>query len=353
MMKHYISLRIFKGKISYLIDKKALLVFFGLLVGAISVVLISSGLGEMKISPINVLKVLFGYGTEMDRLVVYTFRLPRILVALMAGMGLAAAGGILQGMIRNPLASPDILGISGGAAAAVVAFLALFSDKNTHALTVSISWLPVAAFVGATTIVFLIYFLSWKNGISPIRLILIGIGIMTLMKALTTLLMVIGPIYQTSQANIWITGTVYGSTWKSVAVLVPWTIILFVLAFLYARNVNIQEFGEEIATGLGGRVQKQRFTLLMLSTGLVGGAVAFAGGIGFVGLMAPHMARRIVGSSFGALLPVSALLGGILVMLADLAGRTLFSPFEVPAGVFTAGIGAPYFIYLLFKTRNA
>lgn len=351
-MNQYKILRIFKGKISYLIDKKALFVFVGLLLGAAFVVILSSGLGEMKISPIKVLKVFFGGGEEMDRLVVYSFRLPRIIIALMAGMGLAAAGGILQGMIRNPLASPDILGISGGAAVAVVGFLAIFSDEKTHVLTVSVSWLPVAAFVGATTVVFLIYFLSWKNGVSPIRLILIGIGIMTLMKALTTLMMVLGPIYQTSQANIWITGTVYGSTWKNVGILVPWTITLLVLAFIYARNVNIQELGEEVATGLGGRVQMQRFILLMLSTGLVGGAVAFAGGIGFVGLMAPHMARRLVGSAFGALLPVSALLGGILVMLADLAGRTLFSPLEIPAGVFTAGIGAPYFIYLLFKTRN-
>jgi iron complex transport system permease protein len=350
-MSKYKIFRINKGKISYLIDKKALFVFIGLLVGAAAIFVISTGLGEMKISPLNVLKVLFGGGTEMESLVIKSFRLPRIIVALMAGIGLAVAGGILQGMIRNPLASPDILGITGGAAVAVVGFLALFSDKN-HVLTVSIHWLPVAAFVGATVVSFLIYLLAWKNGVSPIRLILIGIGLMSLTKALTTLMMVLGPIYQTSQANIWITGTVYGSTWKSVGVIVPWIAILIFMVLIYARNINIQELGDEVATGLGGRVQRQRFILMMLSTGLVGGAVAFAGGIGFVGLMAPHMARRIVGSSFGALLPVAALLGGILVMLADLIGRMMFSPLEIPAGVFTASIGAPYFIYLLFKTRN-
>lgn len=350
-MSKYKIFRMNKGKISYLIDKKALFVFIGLVVGAAAIFVISTGLGEMKISPLNVLKVLFGGGTEMESLVIKSFRLPRIIVALLAGMGLAVAGGILQGMIRNPLASPDILGITGGAAVAVVGFLALFSDKN-HVLTVSIHWLPVAAFVGATVVSFLIYLLAWKNGVSPIRLILIGIGLMSLTKALTTLMMVLGPIYQTSQANIWITGTVYGSTWKSVGVIVPWIAILIFIVLIYARNINIQELGDEVATGLGGRVQRQRFVLMMLSTGLVGGAVAFAGGIGFVGLMAPHMARRIVGSSFGALLPVSALLGGILVMLADLVGRMVFSPLEIPAGVFTASIGAPYFIYLLYKTRN-
>lgn len=350
-MSKYKIFRINKGNISYLIDKKALSVFIGLLIGAAAIFVISTGLGEMKIAPLTVLKVFFGGGSEMDQLVIQSFRLPRIIVALMAGMGLAVAGGILQGMIRNPLASPDILGITGGAAVAVVGFLAIFSDKN-HVLTVSIQWLPVAAFVGATVVSFLIYLLAWNKGVSPIRLILIGIGLMSLTKALTTLMMVLGPIYQTSQANIWITGTVYGSTWKSVSVIVPWTAILIFIALIYAKNVNIQELGDEVATGLGGRVQRQRFILMMLSTGLVGGAVAFAGGIGFVGLMAPHMARRIVGSSFGALLPVSALLGGILVMLADLVGRMVFSPLEIPAGVFTASIGAPYFIYLLFKTRN-
>lgn len=351
-MKQYIKLRIFKGKISYLIDNKGLIVFFGLLFTAAFVFVLSIGTGEMKISPLTVLQVLFGGGSEMDRLVIQSFRLPRIIVALMAGMGLSVAGGILQGMVRNPLASPDILGITGGASVAVVSFLAVFSDKN-HALTVSISWLPAAAFCGAAVVAFLVYFLSWKNGVSPVRLVLIGIGIMTLMKALTTLLMILGPIYQTSQANIWITGTVYGSSWKSVGVLVPWTVLLLIIAFIYARHINIQELGDDVATGLGGHVQRQRFTLLMISTGLIGSSVAFAGGIGFVGLMAPHMARRLVGSAFGALLPVSALLGGIMVMLADLVGRNWFSPLEIPAGVFTASIGAPYFIYLLFKTRDS
>lgn len=350
-MSKYKNFRMNKGKISYLIDKRALAVFIGLLVGTALVFVISTGLGEMKISVINVVKVFFGGGSEMESLVIKSFRLPRIIVALLAGMALAVAGGILQGMIRNPLASPDILGITGGAAVAVVGFLAVFSDKN-HVLTVSIQWLPVAAFIGATTVAFLIYLLAWKNGVSPFRLILVGIGLMSLTKALTTLMMVLGPIYQASQANIWITGTVYGSTWNSVNALLPWTAILIVIALIYARNINIQELGDEVATGLGGRVQRQRFILMLLSTGLVAGAVAFAGGIGFVGLMAPHMARRLIGSSFGALLPVSALLGAILVMLADLVGRLAFSPLEIPAGVFTASIGAPYFIYLLFKTRN-
>ncbi|MEH7374866.1 FecCD family ABC transporter permease [Neobacillus drentensis] len=351
-MSKYKNFRLFNGKMSFLVDRKASLTFSILLVVAFFVFVVSTGSGEMKINPFTVIKVLFGGGPEMEKLIITSFRLPRIIVALMVGISLAIAGGILQGMIRNPLASPDVLGITGGAAAAVVSFLAIFSDKN-HSLTVSIAWLPLAAFIGATVIGFLVYFLAWKNGVSPIRLVLIGIGISTLMQAITTLTMVMGPIYQASQANIWITGTVYGSNWSNVAILVPWTVVFVIIAWAVARTINLQELGDEVATGLGGKVQKQRFLLLMISTALIGGSVAFAGGIGFVGLMAPHMARRLVGSSFGALLPASALIGGILVMIADLIGRTMFSPLEVPAGVFTAGIGAPYFIYLLFKTRNA
>ncbi|WP_144554691.1 iron ABC transporter permease [Bacillus sp. X1(2014)] len=351
-MSKYKNFRLFNGKLSFLMDRKAAITFTILLVVAFLVFVFSTGSGEMKINPLTVVSVLFGGGPEMEKLIITSFRLPRIIVALMVGISLAVAGGILQGMIRNPLASPDVLGITGGAAAAVVSFLAMFSDKN-HSLTVSIAWLPLAAFIGATVVGFLVYFLAWKNGVSPIRLVLIGIGISALMQAITTLTMVMGPIYQASQANIWITGTVYGSNWKNVAILVPWTVIFVIIALALARTINIQELGDEVATGLGGKVQKQRFLLLMISTALIGGSVAFAGGIGFVGLMAPHMARRLVGSSFGALLPASALIGGILVMVADLIGRTLFSPLEVPAGVFTAGIGAPYFIYLLFKTRNS
>ncbi|WMT18792.1 FecCD family ABC transporter permease [Parageobacillus toebii] len=348
-MKKYTSLRIGKS-ISFLVDKKAITISLILLAVNVVIFLVSIGSGEMYISPLEIAKTLFGNGSDMNEVVIYTFRLPRILVALLAGMSLAAAGAILQGMIRNPLASPDVLGITGGAAAAVVAFLTLFSDEN-HSLTISIHWLPFAAFLGATITALLVYVLSWKNGMAPLRLVLIGVGISALMQACTTLLMITGPIYRASQANVWITGSVYGASWKHVTLLAPWALILLAISFLSVRKMNIQELGDELAIGAGVSLQKQRFFLLLLSTALTGGAVAFAGGIGFVGLMAPHMARRLVGSSFGALLPASALLGAIFVMAADLAGRMLFAPMEIPAGVFTAAVGAPYFVYLLYKSR--
>jgi len=351
-MRQYRSLRMFKGKISFLIDSRAVMITLVLIGVAAALLIASTGLGDMKMNPLAVISVFFGGGTDLERLVVLDFRLPRIIVALFVGMALAVAGGILQGIIRNPLASPDIIGITGGAGAAVVGFLAIFSTETDNALTVSIQWLPVAAFAGASITAFLVYFLSWRGGVSPIRLVLIGIGISALMQAITTMVLILGPIYRASQANIWLTGTVNGASWEKVTVLVPWTVLLLIIALISARKINVQELGDDLAAGIGSRVQLQRFFLLLVSTGLVGIAVAFAGGIGFVGLMAPHMARRLVGSAFGALLPAAACIGGILVLLADLIGRTVFLPLEIPAGVFTAAIGAPYFIYLLFKTRN-
>lgn len=309
-------------------------------------------MGEQYFSPWKVFNILLGNSDSFESMVVESFRMPRILISILVGISLAVAGAILQSILRNPLASPDVTGITGGASVAVVLFLALFSN-DSNVLTVSIHWMPLAAFIGATIIAFLLYILAWKNGLSPFRLVLIGIGLWALTKALTNLFMILGPIVQASQANVWITGSVYGSNWNNVQILAPITIVLLIITFMMTRHLNIQELGEDIALGLGTKIERQRLGLLLLSTALIGSAVAFAGGIGFVGLMAPHIARKLVGSSFGNLLPLSAIIGAILVLLADTIGRTLFLPIEVPAGVFTATIGAPYFIYLLYRHRNA
>ena len=313
--------------------------------------IMSLAIGDSFISPLHVISILFGHGSTFDTLIVQEFRMPRILVALFAGMGLAISGAILQGIIRNPLASPDVIGISAGAGAAVVAFLALFSDAN-YSLTVSMKWMPVAAFIGALVTALLVYSLSWKNGVSATRLVMIGVGVASLMQAVSTVLMLIGPIYQASKANVWITGSVNSATWQQVKIIIPIVACLVIITLLVTRHLNLQQFGDDVATSLGQRVQKTRFALLLLCTALVGCAVSFAGTIGFVGLMAPHIARRLVGSSFGSLIPASACIGGILVVLADTMGRSLFGSTVVPAGVFTAAIGAPYFIYLLIKMQK-
>jgi iron complex transport system permease protein len=345
------TFRPLKGAVSLLIEGEIVCKITALFAGLVIVLVASAALGDIKFSPIAAFQTILGFGDPFQHMVVYSFRMPRILVALFAGAALAVAGAILQGLVRNPLASPDLIGMTAGGSAAVTAFLAIFSDEN-NVLTVSIAWMPLAAFIGAAVTAFLVYLLAWKNGMSPIRLILIGIGLTAAMKAVTTMMMIIGPIYQASKANMWMTGSVNGSSWGDVAMIAPWTVICMIAVLIASRHLNMQQFGDELAIGAGAHVERQRFFFITLATALVGGAVAFAGGIGFVGLMAPHIARRLIGSHAGSLIPATALIGAILVMLADLAGRTLFLPLEVPAGVFTAAIGAPYFIYLLFRTKG-
>lgn len=315
------------------------------------IMILSAGSGEFPLSPQNVLSALFGLGDDFARTIVIDFRLPRIVMALFVGMSLAVSGAILQGITKNPLASPDLIGITAGASFAVVLFLSLFSDEN-NSLMVSIHWLPLFAFLGATLTALIVFFLSWKNGIAPFRLLLIGIAVAAFMNAGTTIWMLMGPIYRASQATIWTTGSIYGANWSQVKVLIPWSILLIIIALLLRRQMNILELGDDIATSVGSQVQKNRVILLLISTGLTGIAVAFAGGISFVGLLAPHIARRIVGPKFQTMILFTAGIGALLVLIADWIARVAFAPIEVPAGVWTAAVGAPYFIFLLLTERR-
>jgi iron complex transport system permease protein len=301
----------------------------------------------MHIAPFDVLQALIGQGQDVHTTIIGQFRLPRMVLSLLVGASLAAAGAILQGMIRNPLASPDLVGITNGASAAAVTFITLTAGKY------GVRWLPLWAIAGGTGAAFLIYMLAWKRGVSPLRLVLIGIGLSSALSAVTSVMLIASPLIVANQAMTWLAGSVYGAVWSNVRTLLPWTAVCLPLALVLARQVNVQELGDDIAVGLGSRVQRQRFLLLALSVALAGSAVAMAGGIAFVGLMAPHLARRLVGPAFGSVMPTAALLGGLLVLLADLAGRTAFAPIEVPAGVFTAAIGAPFFIYLLRRRSSA
>ncbi|QPC47417.1 FecCD family ABC transporter permease [Mangrovibacillus cuniculi] len=350
-MNRYIPVRVGKKEYSILLDRKALQRISIAALVLLVVTLLSLGSGEIFINPWQIVLALGGQGDTLHQLVVMDFRLPRILISLLVGIGLAVSGALLQGIVRNPLASPDIIGLTGGASVFVVGFLTLLSDSN-GSLTVSIHWLPLAAFLGALSALVLVYWFSWNGGISPTKLVLIGIGMSLFLHATTTLLMLMGPIYRASQANIWITGSVNGSNWSQVGILLPWILVFLLISIYLSRHINLHEMGEDVATSMGANVQRQRFILLLVSTALVGGAVAFAGGIGFVGLMAPHLARRLVGSQYGALIPMAAIIGAALVVIADWVGRSVIAPLEVPAGVFTAAVGAPYFIYLLFKQRG-
>jgi iron complex transport system permease protein len=346
MMQH-VPIRFRRRGISFLLHKRTVVTSFVLLAACILIAVVSTGMGEMYISPADVIRSVFGVGAEEHSMVIQKLRLPRIVISLLVGSSLAAAGAILQGIIRNPLSSPDIMGVTGGASVAAVSFLTLTAGAF------SIRWLPVSAMLGAGVVSVVLYLLAWKKGVTPIRLILVGIGMSSLTSAATTMMIVFSENKDVSQAYLWLTGSVYASNWENVLTVLPWTVILIPLSFVMARHVNIGQLGDDIAASAGSSVERNRLVLLFVSVALAGSAVSVAGGIGFVGLIAPHMARKLVGSSFESVLPVSVLLGGAIVMLADLAGRTFFLPLDIPVGVFTSAVGAPFFIYLLYTKRNS
>ncbi|GLB60912.1 FecCD family ABC transporter permease [Cytobacillus sp. NCCP-133] len=345
-MNKYFSVRNKSGKVSFHLEKKMIVMLLSLF--CVSLLLFITGLsvGSTMINPITVLLHLLGVESPEHQFIIETLRLPRAILSLLVGMALGVSGLILQGIIRNPLASPDIIGITGGASAAAVLFITYFSGS------VSINLIPFVAILGAGTVSLVIYILAWKKGVTPIRLVLIGIGMSAAMGALTTMMIVLNRTYTTGQAYIWLTGSVYGANWENVYSMLPWVLIFVPLALLFSPEVNVQELGDQVALGLGSRVQLNRLALLIISVALAGSAVAYGGGIGFVGLIAPHIARKLVGRSFGGLIPMSALIGGLIVILADVVARTVFLPLDLPAGVFVSGIGAPFFIYLLYRNRN-
>lgn len=313
---------------------------------ALIIFILALSAGSTFIHPIDVLKQFIGVGDGEYEFILNTLRLPRVLLAFLVGAALGVSGSILQSIIRNPLASPDIIGITAGASVGAILFLVFIIG------TMSISFLPLFAILGAAVVAILIYLLAWNQGVTPIRLVLIGIGVAAAMKAIVMMLLVLSDTAVTTKAYLWLTGSLYGSNMNDVIYMLPWLIVFLPLTLLFSRTVSAMELGDDVAYGLGVPVQRSRFLLLLISVALAGSSVAFAGGIEFVGLIAPHLARMLIGRSFAGLVLASALIGGILVAVADIVARTAFLPLDIPAGVFTAGIGAPFFIYLLYRNRN-
>lgn len=303
--------------------------------------ILTVGLGEYPVAPGDVLASLLGRGDPSSSFIVTELRLPRALVAFCVGAGLAASGVILQGLTRNALAAPELVGVSAGANTAAVMAIVVFPDLPIAAL-------PVCAFAGALIASALVYALAWRGGSSPSRLLLVGVAITTAGYAIVLgVISSVDDIIHASQLVTFIAGTVYGRGWAELATLVPWLALLLPLALLSARDLDSFVLGDETAGALGLRIEPDRLRLLATSAGLAGVAVAVAGPVGFVGLMAPHAARRLVGASHAALLASAAMLGGCLVLVADAVARTAFAPVDIPVGVVTAIIGAPYLLWLL------
>lgn len=316
---------------------------------AFGVLLLSMNTGFSKMSPLEVLSTLFGGGTPKQHLILFEFRLPRIVIALLVGIGLAIAGAILQGVSRNGLADPGILGINSGAGLAVV----LYVVTNPQRESTSPMLLPFLALIGAFAAAIIIYLMAYKRhkGISSARLVLSGIALAAGINALMIVLTIRLDPNEFNFIATWQAGSIWGSSWKFVIALLPWLIVLIPIALWKARQLNVFSLGDETATGLGSHLNIQRMILLVVAVAISAACVAVSGGIGFIGLLGPHIARRLVGPRYEHVIPVSALIGAVLLLTADMVGRSLLQNSEIPAGVMVAIIGAPYFLYLLARSK--
>lgn len=327
---------------------RALSLGLGLALLTALLAVLALGLGAVQTPAAEVVQVLLGRGDDLTRQLVLELRAPRIIVALLSGAMFAASGAMMQGIIRNPLASPDIIGVGAGAGLAATLFLLAWPAAPAGGL-------PFAALLGAWAGFGLVLLLAREGGknqntLHPVRLALVGVAVAAALGAVQQLVLVRAPDGLGSALSF-LTGTVYGADGVRVARLWPWALVLLPLALLCARTLDVLSLGEDLATSLGSRVGVSRLFGLAVAVALAGAAVTGAGILGFVGLLAPHLARLLVGAKHARLLPVAMLLGALLVLAADTLGRTLLPPLEVPAGILTTLVGAPYFLFLLRKTR--
>lgn len=331
------------GRFSRRLAPTALARVAGVALVALAVLLGCLCLGKVWLTPAQVVGALVARQEAGLDFIVTQLRLPRALLAGLVGAALAVSGLLLQGQVRNPLASPDLLGITSGASAGAMGYLALLAGS------LGPGGLPLAAMLGAGLAALLVYGLAWNQGTSPLRLVLVGVGVSTMLTAATTFLLVFSPLTTTLSAYVWLTGSVYGASWPEVRALALWWLALLLPLAALARHAVMQSLDDDLARGLGVRLQVQRAALLTLAVALAGVAIAWGGAIAFVGLIAPHLARRLVAGGFAGQAWMAALVGAMLVMLADLIGRTLFLPLDLPAGIFVAALGAPFFLYLLIR----
>jgi iron complex transport system permease protein len=304
---------------------------------------VSLSLGDFKIPVIDVVKTLFGGGDRATEFIVNQLRLPRALTGLLVGTALGLSGAIFQSIARNPLASPDIIGVTYGASA-----FAVFAI-----VTLGFTGVAVSAFaiVGAVLTAFLMYVLAWRHGVSSYRLILIGIGIGAIATSVTSYLLTKARVEIAQQALIWLTGSLNGRDWSNVRSLaITFVVLLPFLVFLVHR-LRILQLGDETAYGLGLRVEVSRLGLIVIAVLLAAVATAAAGPIGFVAFVAPPIARRLTRSPGPAMI-TSGLLGALVVGVSDLVAQHAFGDTQMPVGVVTGVVGAPYLMFLLARTNR-
>ena len=310
-------------------EKVRIAVFFGLCILLVVGIFVSIGSGTVSLSVSETWAALLGEADADTDRIVNLIRLPRTIVTVLVGANLALAGCNLQGVLHNPLADPGIIGVSAGAGLFAMVIMLLFPEQS--------AMVPLAAFVGAVLSTGIVFFLAWEKGINPLRMILAGVAVATFfgggMAALN--------VFYSDRIQgtvMWMAGGFQGRSWGHVEMLLPYSAI---------GSLNALQLGDELAKSLGVRVMRMRTILIFLSALLAAVSVSVAGMLGFVGLIVPHIMRLLIGSDHEYLLPCAAIAGGAVVTLADTAARTLFSPLEIPVGIFMSFIGGPFFLYLL------
>lgn len=270
------------------------------------------------------------------------YRLPRAVLAILLGGSLAISGVLVQSVVRNPLASPDILGINNAAGLVAVSVLMFLPNLAFY-------WMPIFAFLGGV-LSFVILWIVCGFNFRPIKMAIIGVALSALWAAISHYLMLTNPV-EINTAMLWLTGSLWGRSWSYLNVVLPWLIVLLPLPFIFCRDLDTLGLGENKASTLGVTVNKVQISVLVLAVALSTTAVAICGPIAFLGLVAPHLARRLVGGRHRTLLPAALIIGALLLQLSDILARVIDPPTELPAGILTAIIGAPYFFYLLMRTK--
>lgn len=322
---------------------RAVVVTVVLLAITFAVLCWSLAVGDFSVPLSDVLATLTGGSEQSSAFVVRTLRLPRALTAVLVGAGFGVSGAILQRLAHNPLASPDVIGINAGAAAAAVSVIVV---ANGTALQVT-----MGALAGALLASLAVYLLAYRQGVTGYRFVLVGIGLTAILMALTHHLLTRAEIFEAQRAAVWLTGSLNGRDWDHVRYVGVATGLLVPVAVVMARHLRMLELGDDLARGLGTRVERSRAGLILVGVVLAAAGTAAAGPIGFVALVSPQIARRLVGARSVGLLPAGAC-GALLLSASDLAARRVFAPTELPVGVVTAVIGAPVLLYLLARANR-
>lgn len=316
----------------------------------VAIFLLSVSWGSYTMSLDDVIRTLFGGGDRLQNTTIFDIRLPRICVAIVVAICLSTAGCVLQSVTRNELAEPGMIGINAGAALAVV--LLISSGQKTYYSEIgdaSLFVMPIIAIIGSLIVGALIYRLSYKKGVSPTRLILTGIGVNVGINAFISLYQLNMAQGDYNQVLTWTSGSLWGSSWKFFYLITPLVLITLGLTIYKSKILDVLDLGDEIAIGLGVNVEKERKILFIYAIILAALATAVAGNIAFLGLLAPQIAKKLVGPVHKRQIPMAAIVSCIIVLFADSISRNLFSPIEIPVGITIAIVGVPYFIYLMLK----